>query len=97
MKLFFSLCLLSFSLCAREIVVIHYHPTRISDATFLKSTLINQLHFPSDYIQISREECGAVKHAISSLCVLQNGEVEVKQIKTEVMKKLLQAFGGEHE
>lgn len=98
MKYISSLILLiSIAVNAREIVVINFHPARIADAKFVASTLENQLSIPAQFITLHSGECTLSKYAVTTLCVLESGEIEVKQIKKEVMSNMLNAFGEANE
>lgn len=95
MKYIFSLLLLfSIKLAAREIIVVHYDSQSKHDAEIVVSTFINQLELPREYIKMEASPCIPSYEAIATVCVLENGAIEIVQQNNKVMKKLLASFGG---
>ncbi len=95
MKYIFNLLLLiSSELHAREIVLVHYEQQSKADAEIVVSTLINQLELPREYIKMEASPCIPSYEAIATVCVIENGAIEIVQQNNKVMKKLLASFGG---
>lgn len=96
MKFIFSLLLVS-SLQAREIISIHHPLERIEDAKFVAQTLQHQMALPANFIQLNATPCKHKELTVATICIQASGEIEVAQVKVEVMQKMLKAFGDVYE
>lgn len=92
MKFIFSLLLIS-SAYAREIITVHYPSERLEDAEFVSLTLQRQMSLPASFIRLETTPCQSDEFNVATICILDNGEIEVKQIKVALMQKMLRAFG----
>jgi hypothetical protein len=102
MKLIFSI-LLTFLLrnsCAqaRDVVVIEYIKN-IESALVTKKILINTFQFPDHFIHIYKQEtsCSNKTSAIVQLCILENGELEIRKINQYVLKNSFGIFLDKNE
>lgn len=96
MKFIFSFLLMS-SVCAREIITIHHPKELTEDAKFVSLTLQRQMALPESFIHLDSSPCQESEYNVATICILDNGEVEVKQIKVALMQKMLRAFGDINE
>jgi hypothetical protein len=97
MKLIFSALLTSLlisqNLAAREIILIE-HLDNSEVAKIVKNILITKFQMPDQLIQISAQEntCSEHTEAILHLCILKNGELEIKKINRYVLKTAFNIF-----
>lgn len=96
MKFIFSLLLIS-NVYARDLITIHHSAEQAKDAMFVAQTLQHQLALPESFIQLETTPCQISEFNVATVCILENGEVEVKQVKVEVMQRMLKAFGEVYE
>lgn len=98
MKFVFKiLFFISLSTQARELVVIGYPSGQSAQAAIVRGALINQLALPSSFIQSHEGSCQILQEAIATICVDENGDIEVKQQNSIIMQRLLVAFGETNE
>jgi hypothetical protein len=97
MKLIFSALitylLISQNLSAREIILIE-HLDNSEVAKIVKNILIKKFQMPDQLIQVSAQDsvCSEHTEAILQLCVLKNGELEIKKINKYVLKTAFNIF-----
>lgn len=98
MKLTFNIVLfavLAFSQAARarEIIVIE-HIQNNETASMVKNILIKKFQLPASLIKIYglTNNCSEKSDAIVQLCVLKNGELEIKKINRYVLKSAFNIF-----
>ena len=102
MKLIFSI-LFSFYLftgrsLGRDIVVIE-HIQNSETAKIVKNILINKFQLPEILIQTSSQNDACTVHsdAILHLCILKNGELEIKKINNYILKSAFNIFFDQNE
>lgn len=76
---------------AREIFVIE-HTNQIEVAKMTKKILINRFQIPESLIQIRNANCNDKSEAILQLCILNNGELEIKKINKYVLNNAFNIF-----
>lgn len=94
MKYIFSFLILTSSLNAHEVISIHFPDAREDDAKFVASALENQLGLPKSLIRLSPHSCEPQEYDVATICISDSGGIEVKQVKSLVMGRMLRAFGG---
>tara|TARA_R110000868_G_scaffold408565_1_gene691914 strand:- start:40 stop:342 length:303 start_codon:yes stop_codon:yes gene_type:complete len=95
MKFAFSLLLLlSLPAFGRDMVVIHHNQQSKEQLEILMNTLTQQMGFPKSFIKQEASPCQGSQHALAVLCMNDQGEVEIKQQNSAVMKRITAAFGG---
>ncbi len=95
MKFVFSfLILFTQQAFGRDMVVIHHNEKSAEQLEILVNTLTQQMGFPESFIQKRTGECQESDHALAVLCISDQGEVEIKQQNSAVMKRITAAFGG---
>lgn len=83
----------SSAVMARDVILIENKANR-EEGILLKSILVKKFHLPHELIVLKNitTDCEARSEAIIHLCLLQNGELEVKKINQYVVKNSLGVF-----
>jgi hypothetical protein len=83
---------------ARELIIIE-HIKNIKDALLAKNILINKFHLPEILIKVNSETqaCTKKSDSILQLCILENGEFEIKNINKYVLKSSFNIFFDQKE
>jgi hypothetical protein len=82
---------------ARDIIIIE-HIQNNETAQLVKKILMNKFQLPDRLITINlkTETCSIQNEAILHLCVLKNGELEIKKINKYVLKTAFNVFLDEN-
>lgn len=90
---FITLLAFSHAVSAREIIIIE-HIDNKETALMVKNILLRKFQLPETLIKVYAQanNCSEKSDAILQLCVLRNGELEIKKINRFVLKSSFNIF-----